>query len=184
MQILRAIHKPYDMHPAVFHGRQLDHGTRRLPSRRNRRIKCQPCFIKILARAFSFVFLLLSCFTCTLTPGTCCRVSETFSRLSHTLPSKTASFGKTFEGRNTQALFRLIGSPLPHLCERTRCFLARRDGPLLCFRRQLWGSAAAGCIVETLRPIVFPCPDPCRDGVAINRIDRGDVRDRHPSGTE
>ena len=38
--------------------------------------------------------------------------------------------------------------------------------------------------METRRPIVFPFPDPCRDGVAINLIDLGDCIDRHPLGTE
>src|SRR2546422_9299563 len=43
---------------------------------------------------------------------------------------------------------------------------------------------AAGFIMETLRPIVFPFPDPCRDGVPINLIDLGDCIDRHTLGTE
>lgn len=94
------------------------------------------------------------------------------------------SFGETFEGSNTEALCGFSRYPLHHLFERTGFFLAIREGQLLLFRRQLWGSAAAGFIMETRRPIVFPFPDPCRDGVAINRRDLGDGMDCQPLGTE
>jgi hypothetical protein len=183
MHIILAMHTPSDMYPSLLHGRQLYHGARLLPGIRDRGIKGQSGFIKIIESDFSLVFLFLSGFKFPLTPGTCCRVSETFSRLSHTLPSKPGSLGETFEGRNTEALCRFLGEPLPNLCERTGFFLTRLDGELLFFRRQLWGSAAAGFIMETRRPIVCPCPDPCRDGVAINLRDRGDCIDRHPLGT-
>ena len=126
------------------------------------------------------VLLFLSCFKFPVTPGKGDRVSETFSRLSHTLPSKPGSLGETFEGSNTEALCRFLGEPLPNLCERTGFFLPRLDGELLFFRRQLGGSAAAGFIMETRRPIVFPCPDPCRDGVSINLRDLGVGRLNRP----
>ena len=183
MHIILAIHKPSDIHPAIFHGGQLDHGARLLPGIRHRGIKGKPGFIKRLESDFACVFLFLSCFKGPFTPGTCGRVSETFERLSHPLPSKTGSCGETFQRRNTEALVRFIDAPCHNLFERTGGFLDRRDGQLLFLRRQRWGAAAAGLIMETRRPIVCPFPDPARDGVAINRRDLGDGIDRHPLGT-
>jgi len=127
--------------------------------------------------------MFLSGFQFTLTLSKGLRISETFSGLSHTLPSKTGSFRKTLQGRNTEALCRFLGDSIHHLFERTGLFLHIRDGELLFFWRQLRWSATAGLIMQTAFTLMCPFLDPCGDGVAINVIHLGDFIDRHPLST-
>jgi hypothetical protein len=59
MHIILSMHKPSDIYPAIFHGRQLYHGARLLPGIRDRGIKGKSGFIKRIESDFSLVFLFL-----------------------------------------------------------------------------------------------------------------------------
>ena len=178
-----AMPTPSDLQPALGHGGPLAHGARLWPGLRHRGSKGQPGFITLREREVACVFWLREGFQGPWTPGTCGRVSETVARRSPPLPSQTGSGGETCAGSQTEARVRVLDDPCHHLVERTGVCLARRDGPWLCVRRQRWGAAAAGGLLETRRPIVCPWPEPGRDGVALNLGDRGEGLARPPVGT-
>jgi hypothetical protein len=138
---------------------------------------------KSIERAFPLVLWFLAGSTCSLTPGTGARVSETLSRRSPPLPAQTGSLGTTCEGQPPEALCRCMGAPLHHLWKRPGGFLAIGEGQRLCGRGPRGGAAAAGCRLETRRPLGFPWPDPCRDGGATNLREQGHVLDRPPCRT-
>jgi hypothetical protein len=111
-----------------------------LPSVGNRRIKRKSGLIKIIEIDLVLVFLFLQGCKFTLTLGKGCRLSETFSRLSHPLPSKTGFFGETFQGRDTDALGGFGGEALDNLLDNVR----RRGKALLGSLIELLVSKAPG----------------------------------------
>jgi len=183
LPILLSMHAASPLPSALLHGRQCSQGSCLWPGIRQRGSTCQPGCITSIERAFPLVLWFLAGSTCSLTPGTGARVSETLSRRSPPLPAQTGSLGTTCEGQPPEALCRCMGAPLHHLWKRPGGFLAIGEGQRLCCRGPRGGSAAAGCRLETRRPLGFPWPDPCRDGGTINLRERGDVLDRPPCRT-
>ena len=109
MHIIVAIHKSSYMNPSIFPRREFNDFTRFLPRIRDGRIQGKARFITIVQIDLAVGFLFLQRFQGTLPAVKGFRVSQRFSRLSHPLPSKTGSFGETFQRRNTEALLGFIG---------------------------------------------------------------------------
>jgi len=109
MHVVLAMHKPEHIDPPIFPGRQLDDALGLLPSIGNRGIKRTARFIKIRESDLALILLSLQGGPFTLTAGKGLRITETLSRLSHPLPSKTCLFGQTFERRETEALLGCVG---------------------------------------------------------------------------
>jgi hypothetical protein len=179
-----AIDKPSHLDASLLPRRPFDDALRLLPGVRHRRITRPSGFIKIIAIDLAVVFWFLPGCQGTLTRGKGCRLSETFSRLAHPLPSKTGFFGETFQGRDTDALGGFGGEARDNVLERTGLFLERRDGQRVFFRCQLWRSATARLIRYTGFTLLFPLRDPCGDGVSIHLRDLGNVIDDHPLDTQ
>jgi hypothetical protein len=68
----------------------------------------------------------LSCFTFTLTLSTLFRISKTLEGFSHTFPSKTRLFCKTFQRRDAQTLGCFLTEALHNLFQTTGLFFAIR----------------------------------------------------------
>ena len=184
MQIVVAIHTPEHIDPASFPGRKLDDAFWLLPGIGNRGIKRKARFIIIIQIDLSLVFLALQRFQGTFRLGKGVRVSETFERFSHPLPSKPGFFGQTFQRRHTEALGSGGGYALRDPFERTRCVFHKLEGAVLFRRGEDGRSAAARFIVQTLGAMVFPVGDPGRDSDAMNLLGLGDVLDGRALGTQ
>jgi hypothetical protein len=155
-----------------------------LPGIGNRGIKRKSGFIKIIQIDLALVFLFLQGFKFTFGLGKGLRVSETFERFSHPLPSKTGLFGQTFQRRHTEAFVGFVGQALPHPFETIGLFFDILQGDVLFRRAEGARSAAARFIMQTRLPMLFPVRDPSRHGDAMDLIGPGDVLDRRALGTQ
>ena len=181
--IIVAMHTPQPSDPPLLPGRQLDDALWLLPGIGHRGITRKARCIKGIESKLAVVCLWLHGFKGTLPCGTCCRISESLYRLSHTFPSKACLVGQTFQRRNTAALLGWVGSALPPLVERTGGFFARVLRAFLVVWGELGGSAPARVIMHTLGARAFQWLDPGRHGDAMDLRGLCNGLDGHACGT-
>ncbi len=119
-----------------------------------------------------------------MTAGTCLRIAETLSRLSHPFPSKTCLFGQSFERRETEALLGFAGETLHHPFERTGFFFDILLGECLFVWGECAWSATARVIMQTLGAMMFPFLDPGRPRDAMDLIGMSNDLDGRAGGTQ
>jgi hypothetical protein len=183
-QIVVAIPQPEPIAPASLPGRKRDDAFWLLPGRGPRGIQRTARCILIIQSALSLVFLALQRFQCTCRLGTGVRVSETWERLAHPLPSKPGFVGQTLQRRHPEALGRCGGEALRDSLESTRVFFPRVEGAVLCLRGASGRSAAARLIRQPLGAMVFPGRHPGRHGDAMDLRGLGDVLAGRALGTQ